>query len=282
MSENKTFIKNQYIWSKDIEDILDDIRYNSILLSEYHKKKYYRYKGYLKYFRIPTIVFSAISSVISVGLKSYFQQSIISLTTCIIGLCVGILNSMELFLQIQSTMENELINSKDFYLLSIEIYKILYLDNKNRNCHGSKFLDEKFGEYRKLIENSELIHININDQFLSKLRVIDIRYTDNDTKVNTPTRDFRKSITPRKWFNKKYKPDDSPIEIDVKEHELPLFTKFPVIKENINEDEDENNEDENNEDENKEDENNEDENKEDENKKENKEDENGSDSITEF
>ena len=168
-----------FIWSTDVENILNNIRLNCILLTKYHKKKYYKYKGYLKYFRIPTIIFSAISSVISVGFQPYIQQGLISFITCCIGLSVGIINSLELFLSIQSTMENALFNSKEFYLLSIDIYKILSLDNKHRGTNGICYLEEKYAEYCKLIENSEIINKNISD----KLSPIDARNISSKDKV---------------------------------------------------------------------------------------------------
>ena len=58
-------------WSNDMELVLDNIRKNSLLLSEHHKKAYLYYRSYLKYFRIPTIILSALNSVISIGLSAY-------------------------------------------------------------------------------------------------------------------------------------------------------------------------------------------------------------------
>jgi hypothetical protein len=66
-------------WSLDIETILDKIRVNATSMSEYHKKKYYYFKSLLKYFRIPTIILSAFSSVVSVGLQPYLFQGTILL-----------------------------------------------------------------------------------------------------------------------------------------------------------------------------------------------------------
>ena len=100
-------------WSDDIENVLGKIRENCIMMSNYHKTRYYYFKGLLKYFRIPTIILSAANSVFSVGLQPYMQQETISLITCMIALFVGIINSVELFLAIQSTMEQELTTSKD-------------------------------------------------------------------------------------------------------------------------------------------------------------------------
>jgi hypothetical protein len=144
-------------WSPGIEYILEEIRLNSIAISEHHKEKYYYSKGYLKYFRIPTIIFSALNSVFSVGLQPYCPQPIISLICCIISLVCGVISSVELFLSIQSTMENELIASKDFYLLSVDIFKILSLEPGTRMINGKVYLDETYQTYCKLIENSNIV-----------------------------------------------------------------------------------------------------------------------------
>lgn len=144
-------------WSPGIEYILEEIRLNSIAISEHHKQKYYYSKGYLKYFRIPTIIFSALNSVFSVGLQPYCPQPIISLICCIISLVCGVISSVELFLSIQSTMENELIASKDFYLLSVDIFKILSLEPGTRMINGKVYLDETYQTYCKLIENSNIV-----------------------------------------------------------------------------------------------------------------------------
>ena len=150
-------------WSPGIEYILEEIRLNSITISEQHKEKYYSSKGYLKYFRIPTILFSAMNSVFSVGLQPYCPQPIISLICCIISLVCGVISSVELFLSIQSTMENELIASKDFYLLSVDIFKILSLERGTRMINGKTYLDETYQTYCKLIENSNIVNAEMKN-----------------------------------------------------------------------------------------------------------------------
>lgn len=153
-------------WTSDLENVLDKIRINATVLSEYHKERYYKYKGYLKYFRIPTIILSAFSSVFSVGLQNFVEQSVVSIVTCLIGLFVGILNSLELFLSISQTMESELTHSRDFYLLSVDIFKTLVLKREHRPSAGKVYLDEKYGTYCKLVENSILVDKVLSDKLV--------------------------------------------------------------------------------------------------------------------
>lgn len=150
-------------WSPGIEFILEEIRLNSIDMSNYHKDKYYYLKGYLKYFRIPTIILSAMNSVFSVGLQPYCPQPTISIICCLISLVCGVISSIELFLSIQNTMENELTSSKDFYLLSVDVFKMLSLERNTRMVNGKIYLDETYQTYCKLIENSNLITTEIKN-----------------------------------------------------------------------------------------------------------------------
>ena len=60
-------------------------------------------------------------------------------------------------------MEDELVCSKDFYLLAIDIYKILSLSAENRNIDGKSYLDEKYQTYIKLVETSNLLTKTISD-----------------------------------------------------------------------------------------------------------------------
>jgi len=151
-------------WSSDIENVLEQIRINCVMMSKEHKNKYLFLKGILRYFRIPIILISSVASVASVGLQPYLDQQTISVITCLLSLTCGIIGSIELFLAIQSSMENELMASKDYYILSIEIFKVLTLDRENRSMDGKSFLETSYGTYVKLIENSNILDEKIADR----------------------------------------------------------------------------------------------------------------------
>ena len=159
--------KNNSVWSNDIDAVLNNIRQNCMMLHEQHKKQYYALKGYLKYFRIPTIILSGFNSVISIGLSAYVEQNLVSIITCLISLTCGIIVSVELYLSIQTNMQNDLEASKEFYLLGIDIFKTLSLQPINRMVHGKTYLDQQYGVYCKLIESSNLVHKKIKDKLLS-------------------------------------------------------------------------------------------------------------------
>jgi len=144
-------------WTYDIEYVLEQIRSNSMTMSNIHKKRYSELKSILKYFRIPTILLSACNVFASVGLQPYLEQGYISLITCGVSLITGVITSIELFIGVQSSMEVELNSSKDFYILAIDIFKMLSLTAENRGVDGKTFLDEKYQVYCKLIETSDII-----------------------------------------------------------------------------------------------------------------------------
>ena len=111
-------------WTKDVNAILDKIRINSILLSNEHKKSYFLLSKKLKWFRVPMIFLSTLVSVFGVGLPSYVDEITVRIFCSVISLMVGFIGSLELFLAIGNRMESELIQSKELYLLAIEIQKI--------------------------------------------------------------------------------------------------------------------------------------------------------------
>ena len=156
------------LWSQDIETILNDVRENSVYLSQHHKKRYFYYKQVSTYFRIPTIILSSVASVASVGLTAYVKQENISGIVCLMSLSIGIINSIELYLRIQDNLENELATSKSYYNLSIDLHKILNLSQVNREGDPRKVLDTYYKRYVDLVEESNLLSTNYPDK-LSKI-----------------------------------------------------------------------------------------------------------------
>lgn len=144
-------------WTADIEEVLKSIQYNCNILASHHRKHYQDLKELLKYFRIPIIVISGINSVISVGLSSYADQELVSVVTCLLSLVCSVIGSVELFLSVQKTMEAELMAYRDYYLLGLEIEKVLMLRPDHRPIPSKEFLQAKYAIYVKLIETSNVV-----------------------------------------------------------------------------------------------------------------------------
>ena len=154
-------------WSDEIEEICEKLRVNCVNLSEYHRKRFYHFKAYGKWFRLPLIVLASINSTASVGLQPVLDQQIISGITCLIGMLMGIIGSLELYLGIQNAMELELKQSKEFYTLAIHLYKTLSLLRENRLEDGKEYLNEKYSLYIKLCESSNLLDRRMKSDLLA-------------------------------------------------------------------------------------------------------------------
>ena len=182
------------LWSQDIETILNDVRENSVYLSQHHKKRYFYYRQVSTYFRIPTIILSSVASVASVGLTAYVKQENISGIVCLMSLSIGIINSIELYLRIQDNLENELETSKKYYNLSIDLHKILNLSQQNREGEPRKVLDTYYKRYVDLVEESNLLSTTYPDK-LSKVPKLKGMFERTDKKLsNSPTSSSTSSL----------------------------------------------------------------------------------------
>jgi hypothetical protein len=151
-------------WTTDIEFVLENIRVNCVVLAKEHKRQYFIFKDILQYFRLPLIIISGINSIVSVGLQPYVTQSIISMITCLLALICSIIGSIELYLAIQKSMENELTSQRDYYLMSVDIYKTLSLSREHRPVPAKDYLEKQYNSYCKLIENSNAIMKRLDDR----------------------------------------------------------------------------------------------------------------------
>jgi hypothetical protein len=148
--------KSENWWSEDQYILLNKIRENSIVLSYFHKEAHEILKNRHKYFKIPIIILSSVCSVFSVTLTNFLNELYVSLIVCTMNLTISMIGSIEMYLNIekQSQKEDEL--ARKYYLLSIEIYKMLELEEKNRPLSGKDYLEEAFNKYHQLIENSNV------------------------------------------------------------------------------------------------------------------------------
>ena len=151
-------------WTTDIEFVLENIRVNCVVLAKEHKRQYFIFKDILQYFRLPLIIISGINSIVSVGLQPYISQSIISVVTCLLALICSIIGSIELYLAIQKSMENELTSQRDYYLMSVDIYKTLALSREHRPVPAKDYLEKQYNSYCKLIENSNTVMKRLDDR----------------------------------------------------------------------------------------------------------------------
>jgi hypothetical protein len=172
-------------WTKDIDDLLNNIRVNCLLLCKAHKKRYFENKDRLKWYRVPVIVLNGVNSIISVGLQPYASQGTISLTTSLIALTCGIVGSIELYLGVQKKLENDMISQRDYYLLSVDIFKTLSLKSENRPIPAKDYLEKAYNTYTKLIESSETLLKKIDDKLI-QIDGLSTENLDDEIVVTTP------------------------------------------------------------------------------------------------
>jgi hypothetical protein len=153
----------------DVEQILENIRINAVNLADYHRKRFYHFKSFGKYFRIPIIVLSSITASASVGLQPVLDQGIISGLTCLLGFGIAVISSIEMYLGIQPAMDAELALSRDYYTLSIDIFKCLNLSRENRTEEPRSYLDKKYSDYKSLKETSSLLKSRMTVDLLATI-----------------------------------------------------------------------------------------------------------------
>ena len=153
----------------DVEQILENIRINAVNLADYHRKRFYHFKSFGKYFRIPIIVLSSITASASVGLQPVLDQGIISGLTCLLGFGIAVISSIEMYLGIQPAMDAELALSRDYYTLAIDIFKCLNLSRENRTEEPRSYLDKKYSDYKSLRESSSLLKSRMTVDLLATI-----------------------------------------------------------------------------------------------------------------
>jgi len=183
----------------DIENILEQIRQNSVLFSKQHKNNYLELKSSLKYYRLPIIVISALNSAFSIGLQPFINQTTISLINCGLALAVGMIGSIEIFYGITKKMELELMSSKDYYVLSADIYKFVSLEKQNRTVSDTLFLDEVYGRYINLIETSSILKKSIKDRIanvpdIKCNQIYSVNLSNKNTKCITDKEDEERGV----------------------------------------------------------------------------------------
>ena len=134
--------------------MLDHLRLNCAQLSNYHRYRYVYYKRQVKWFKIPIIILSGINTFIAVGMVGTIGQFYVSIITSVVSLFCGIITGIEMFMKFQDKMVMELNTHRDYYKISIEIYKVISIDRKSREISGVTFLDAKFSDYEKIKSRS--------------------------------------------------------------------------------------------------------------------------------
>ena len=101
---------------------------------------------------------------------------------------VAILSSIKLYLNLEQNLKLETELSKQFSLLSLDIFKILHLNKTDRSIDGLIYLNKKYTNYCHLIEQSNLLRKRMKRDELEQLTNIHQYFSDNsDTDSSNST-----------------------------------------------------------------------------------------------
>ena len=142
-----------FIWTENIINILERIRFNSTQLNKKHSTQYKAFNSLSRWFDLPIIFCSVFSA--SFQSLGAINPTFGTMITTIISMFITILSSTKLYLNLSSNINNEIDLSKSYYIVSINIFKMLSLKPVDQNPR--LFLDECFSEYTKLIEQSSIL-----------------------------------------------------------------------------------------------------------------------------
>ena len=98
---------------------------------------------------MPIIIISTLAGSFSVGSSPYLDQGLISVVSCSASMFITIL-----YLNVSDNLQSESDMARKFYVLSLEIYKIINLPDEKRGINSSDFLNAKYNQYIKLYEES--------------------------------------------------------------------------------------------------------------------------------
>jgi len=154
-------------WNSELMTLLEKIRVNAYVMSEKHRKRFVQFSSISKYFDLPVIVCSVFSSSFSSLGTVPMRQS--SLITTLISMFIAVLTSVKLYLNLSSNINDEIALSKDFYILSVSIFKMRNLNAVDRTVNPLEFLNTSYNTYIKLIEQSSLLQHNLKKDELAEV-----------------------------------------------------------------------------------------------------------------
>jgi hypothetical protein len=150
-------------WTTENEDILNNIRLNCNDLEDYHKSVYFVLKKYNLLYKIPILILSSVNGIVSIFPSEYISQPRITLINCGLSFIISTISSIAIYLKIDDKLENEMSLAKQYHLLSIDIYKTLIQKRTERSIDGPQFTNDKYNEYIKLFEKSNILKIEFKD-----------------------------------------------------------------------------------------------------------------------
>jgi hypothetical protein len=139
-------------WLPEEETYLKELSRLSEELSKKFKRYHDLYKERQAKFKIPAIVISSVTGIISFGTSNFPPQysNFVSIGVGISSLFIALINSIESYMKIGETMSGSIQASMSFQKLKESIDVELALPPEDRTSQGIIFLRECFSQYEKI------------------------------------------------------------------------------------------------------------------------------------
>lgn len=84
---------------------------------------------------------------------------------------IAVITSMKLYLNLSNNINDEISLSKEFYILSVSIFKVLQLREDDRHIPPLECLNQSYNQYIKLIEQSSLLRHTLKKDMLINIDI---------------------------------------------------------------------------------------------------------------
>lgn len=145
------------MWTTQVESILEKICANCITLAFKHRKNYRRYTHSKSYFAIPSIIINNIAAVLGPSLISFVDQVYITAVITILNVISSIIQSISLYLGIDSRINSSEKVSADFDNLALDICVMLELNREMRPMNAMEYLKDVESQYCAILKEATVL-----------------------------------------------------------------------------------------------------------------------------
>jgi hypothetical protein len=203
--------KNDLVrWLPEEESYLKELSRLCQELSNKYKLYYELYKTRQARFRIPSIIISSVTGLLSFGSTNFKPESreYVSITVGIASLCIALINSIETYMKISENMAGSAQACIELQKLKETIDMELSLPLDDRPTQGILFLRDCYTRYERILD--------IAPNIFKTIRFIKPSYNDKHKKT---------SVTIAPYYN-----NSEDIEKDSREIYTPGLDADPEIK----------------------------------------------------
>lgn len=152
-------------WNDSIEKSLDIMRQNVSKLSDLSNEQYLAFKKRVEYMNLPLAILSGANAGAIFFLESYSFGHYVNIGCGAASLVIAGVLSYDWCSGTYKKMGAKLAFHRDCENLSNQIKNVLSMDRSERKMDGTKFLQQKFEEYKELVTGHSLIEsVNGNIQ----------------------------------------------------------------------------------------------------------------------